>query len=305
MLDNPLNLAEAPAMLSSGPIPTEATGVFLYPGPFEDVIAALRHGITALAADEPCQRLVIPPVISRSTIERAGYVKAFPQLLGTVHSYTGDGRDWAALAPLVERGGAWHAQQRISDLVLLPAACYPVYASLAGRSLDEPAKFRVEANCFRQELTSETGRLRSFRMVELVTVATEDYCVQWRAHWLERVRDWLSAMSLQVAIEVADDPFFGPGRKLFQAAQRAQELKFELKVAVADGLVQAVASANFHKDHFGETFEISADGERANTACMAFGMERIALALINAHGPSLADWPPEIRRLLTEQEQPS
>jgi seryl-tRNA synthetase len=302
MLDSPLDLAEAPATVPSGPIPTEAAGVYLYPGPFEDVIAALRRGITALAADEPSQRLAIPPVISRSTIERAGYVKAFPQLLGTVHSYTGDGRDWAPLAPLVEQGGAWHAEQRISDLVLLPAACYPVYASLAGCALTEPAKFAVEANCFRQELTSETGRLRSFRMVELVTVATEEYCVQWRAHWLERVRDWLSAMSLQVSIEVADDPFFGPGRKLFQAAQRAQELKFELKVALADDLVQAVASANFHKDHFGETFDITAGGQRANTACMAFGMERIALALINVHGPLLTGWPADVRALLACQE---
>jgi len=295
MLDNtpPLGVT-----LPSGPIPTGAAGVYLYPGPFEQVITGLRLGIARLAADEPSQRLAIPPVIARSTIERAGYVKAFPQLLGTVHSYPGDGRDWAALAPLVEQGGAWHAEQRISDLVLLPAACYPVYASLEGVALIEPAKFAVEATCFRQERTSEPGRLRSFRMVELVTVATEQYCLQWRAHWLERVAEWLAAMSLQVAIEVADDPFFGPGRKLYQAAQRKQELKFELKVPVADDLVQAVASANFHKDHFGETFDITADGERANTSCMAFGLERIALALINAHGPLLPDWPAEVQALL-------
>lgn len=293
MLDNPITT------LPSLPIPTEAAGVYLYPGPFEQVIAGLRQGIATLAADEPSQRLTIPPVIARSIIERAGYVKAFPQLLGTVHSFPGDGRDWVGLAPLVEQGGAWHAEQRISDLVLLPAACYPVYASLEGAALSEPAKFAVEATCFRQELTSEPGRLRSFRMVELVTVATEDYCVRWRAAWLQRVTDWLAAMSLQVKVELADDPFFGPGRKLYQAAQRAQELKFELKVPVADDLVQAVASANFHKDHFGETFEITADGERANTSCMAFGLERIALALVNVHGPALSDWPAEVQALLT------
>lgn len=296
MLDNPI------ATLPSAPIPTGAAGVYLYPAPFEQVIAGLRSGIARLAADEPSQRLTIPPVIARSTIERAGYVKAFPQLLGTVHSYPGDGRDWAGLAPLVEQGGAWHAEQRISDLVLLPAACYPVYASLEGVTLSEPAKFAVEATCFRQELTSEPGRLRSFRMVELVTVATEEYCLQWRAHWLQRVADWLAAMSLQVTIELADDPFFGPGRKLYQAAQRAQELKFELKVAVAEDLVQAVASANFHKDHFGETFDIAADGELANTSCMAFGLERIALALINVHGPALAEWPAEVQGLLSGAE---
>lgn len=291
MLDDQL---EAP----DGPVPTDVPGVYLFAGSFENVILALRRGIAQLAADEPFQRLAIPPVISRRTIERAGYVKTFPQLLGTVHSYTGDSKQWAALAPLVEQDGAWHAEQRISDLVLLPAACYPVYAMLADRKLTGPARFAVAANCFRQEATSEVGRLRSFRMAELVTVATEEHCVRWRDHWLERVGDWLSDLGLQVSIEVADDPFFGPGRKLFQAAQRAQELKFELKVAVSPDKVQAVASANYHKDHFGDTFGFCVDGEVGHTACMAFGMERLTLALINAHGPRLECWPAGVRSLL-------
>lgn len=276
------------------PMTTEAAGVYLFPGSFETIIALLRQGITALAVDEPFQRLAIPPVISRRTIERAGYVKTFPQLLGTVHSYAGDSRTWGKLAPLVDEGGPWYSEQQISDLVLLPAACYPVYNTLIGRSLDGPAKFHVDANCFRQEATSEIGRLRSFRMVELVTAATEEYCLQWRGQWLERVSAWLTSLGLDVAIEVADDPFFGPGKKLFQAAQRMQELKFELKVPVADGVVQAVASANYHKDHFGETFDFTADGAVGNTSCMAFGLERIALALINAHGPHSERWPAQV-----------
>lgn len=287
-----------PPVDAGQPITTDAPGVYLFPGSFEDVIQALRRGIAALAAEEPFQRLAIPPVISRRTIERAGYVKTFPQLLGTVHSYTGEGRQWAKLVPLVEQGGAWHAEQQISDLVLLPAACYPIYASVTGAELTGPAKFAVAANCFRQEASSEAGRLRSFRMVELVTVATPDYCAQWRGHWLERVENWLSELGLGVSVEVADDPFFGPGRKLFQAAQRAQELKFELKVSVSPGQVQAVASANYHKDHFGEAFDFTVDGEVGHTACMAFGMERIALALINAHGPRLDGWPDLVRAAL-------
>jgi seryl-tRNA synthetase len=300
MLDNELVASDLPAALADHgqPLPTGAPGVYLFPGSFESVILLLRKAIAALAADEPFQTLAIPPVIARHTLERAGYVKTFPQLLGTVHSYTGDGKDWAKLAPLVDQGGAWHAEQRISDLVLLPAACYPVYATLADSALRGPAKFAVAANCFRQEATSETGRLRSFRMAELVTVATESYCIQWRGRWLDRVAEWLSGLALQVSIEVADDPFFGPGRKLFQAAQRAQELKFELKVAVSPEDIQAVASANYHKDHFGETFDFSVEDEVGHTACMAFGMERLALALINVHGCSVQRWPADVRSLL-------
>lgn len=288
------------------PMPTEVAGVYLFPEPFEEVVTLLRRGIAALAADEPFRRLRIPPVIARSTIERAGYVKAFPQLLGTVHSYPGDSRAWARLVPLVDGGGAWHADQQIGDLVLLPAACYPVYASLAGRTLTGPARFAVEAACFRQEATSEPGRLRSFRMAELVTAASEEHCVQWRDRWLDRVAGWLSAMALDVAVEVADDPFFGPGRKLYQAAQRVQELKLELRVPVAAGVVQAVASANLHKDHFGTAFDFHcADATRADvaepvghTSCIAFGLERLALALINAHGSDADRWPAQVRSAL-------
>ncbi|GAA3057617.1 hypothetical protein [Actinokineospora globicatena] len=276
------------------PLETGVPGVFLSPPGFERVIGLLRDGIAALAADEPFHRLVIPPVISRATIERAGYVAAFPNLLGTVHGYGGTPSGWARLKPLVESGGEWHAQQQIGDLVLLPAACYPVYATLEGRTLDEPAKVTVEASCFRQEATSEPGRMRSFRMLELVTVATDEHCLKWRAARLEQVEGWFTELGLAVSVEVADDPFFGPGRKVYQAAQRMQELKWELRVPVADGTVQAVASANYHKEHFGETFGITAGGEPANTSCVAFGLERLAMALIARHGEDSTRWPADV-----------
>lgn len=277
------------------PLATDAAGVYLYPESFETIIEGLRIGIAGLAADEPFQRLAIPPVIARSTLERAGYVASFPNLLGTVHSYAGDAKAWGKLAPLVESGGEWHAEQRISDVVLLPAACYPVYPRLAGQSLPEPARFAVQAHCFRQEASSEPGRLRSFRMVELVTAGSAAHCFMWREKWLSRVAEWLTALGLELSIEVADDPFFGPGRKLYQEAQRLQELKFELRAPVADGVVQAIASANYHKEHFGEVFEFTADGAVGHTACTAFGLERIALALIAVHGPALERWPLGLR----------
>jgi seryl-tRNA synthetase len=299
MLDSPVDLTDAPAR----PLATEVPGVYLFPEPFEAVIGLLRRGIASLAAAEPFRRLQMPPVISRRMIERAGYVKTFPQLLGTVHRYPGDSRAWARLAPLVDTGGAWHADQEISDLVLLPAACYPVYATLAGSTLDTPAKFAVEAHCFRQEASSEPGRFRSFRMAELVTAATEEYCVRWRGQWLDRVAEWLSALALDVSVDVADDPFFGPGRKLYQAAQRLQELKLELRVPVAGDTVQAVASANLHKDHFGEAFEFSCAAEAGpaavgHTSCIAFGLERIALALTHVHGPRPDRWPASVLSIL-------
>ncbi|RKE22674.1 hypothetical protein [Streptomyces sp. TLI_171] len=280
------------------PLATAAPGVQLQPAAYEKLLGALRDSIGRLAAEESFERLVVPPVISRATIERAGYAASFPNLLGTVHSYTGSAADWRRLSPLIAEDGPWHVQQEISDLVLLPAACYPVYATLAGRDLEQPVRFSVEAQCFRQEATAEAGRLRTFRMAELVTAGTAEHCQNWREHWLQRVADWMETLGLKPSIELADDPFFGGGRRIYQAAQRAQELKFELRVPVAEGLPQAIASANIHKDHFGEAFEFTAGGERGNTACTAFGLDRIALALLHTHGSRPVDWPEPVRTAL-------
>jgi seryl-tRNA synthetase len=282
------------------PIPTAAAGVYLYPAPFERVIALLGTGIDALAGTDPYTRLHLPPVVSRATIEHAGYVNTFPQLLGTIHSFAGTPREWAKLAPLADGSGEWYAEQTISDLVLLPAACYPVYGSLSGVDVGvTPALFHVDATCFRQEASAEPGRLRSFRMTELVTAGSPDHCVAWRAGWLERIPAWLGALGLDVTVEVADDPFFGPGRKLYAAAQRMQELKFEFKAEVAPGLRQAIASANLHKDHFGGAYGFTAGGEPGHTSCMAFGLERIALALAHRHGADPAGWPADVLAVLS------
>jgi hypothetical protein len=122
--------------------------------------------------------------------------------------------------------------------------------------------------------------------------------VAWRAGWLDRIPAWLGALGLDVSVVVADDPFFGPGRKLYAAAQRMQELKFEFVATVAPGLTQAVASANLHKDHFGGAYGFTAAGEAGHTSCMAFGLERIALALVHRHGPDPDGWPAEVLSVL-------
>ena len=53
----------------------------------------------------------------------------------------------------------------------------------------------------------------------------------------------------------------------------------------------AIISLNYHQDHFGHLFGIrTADGEVAHTACVGFGLERIALALYRRHGFDRATW---------------
>jgi acyl-CoA dehydrogenase len=52
-------------------------------------------------------------------------------------------------------------------------------------------------------------------------------------------------------------------------------------------------------DHFSSTFDLAtASGEVAHTACVAFGMDRLALALFATHGLDTGRWPKEARESL-------
>jgi hypothetical protein len=98
----------------------------------------------------------------------------------------------------------------------------------------------------------------------------------------------------------AADPFFGRGGKLLAGSQRDQGLKLEFAAPIAsDVQPTAIVSLNYHQDYFGRLFEIALpDGSPAHTACVGFGLERVALALYRRHGLVRRQWMPSVRRTL-------
>jgi seryl-tRNA synthetase len=263
---------------------TSVAGVYLTTHDFETVVHGIRCALSELADPQPPRSWRAPPVIARSLIEKVGYHESFPHLLGRI--YTRSQAD----------------QMDESDLVLLPAACYSAYPEFAGLRLAGPTSVSVEATCFRQEESAEPGRLRSFRMREFVWLGGAGEGRAWRDHQLAGARAWLAELGLEPSRVVASDPFFGSGSRLRQNLQIDQELKIELAAPVAAGLNQALASGNYHKDQFGRLFAIrDSAGEVAHSACMAFGYERVALALFHRHGPDPRRWPEHVRKILNEE----
>ena len=58
-------------------------------------------------------------------------------------------------------------------------------------------------------------------------------------------------------------------------------------------------SFNYHKEHFGEVWGLhNAAGEVLHTGCVAFGMDRLAVALFVTHGADIAQWPASVREAL-------
>jgi hypothetical protein len=130
-------------------------------------------------------------------------------------------------------------------------------------------------------------------MREFVLVGGEQEAAQFRDGWITCCEKLFAGLGLAFSVQAASDPFFGPGARWLRSSQMQQRLKYEFVVPVHDADPgTAVASANCHKDHLGQRFAIGWEpADTAHSACMAFGLERIVLALIHAHGDRLEDWP--------------
>lgn len=278
-------------------IKTDVAGVYGRSASYEEVISGLNELITSFGRDRNTEVMRFPPVMSRKAFERSGFLKSFPQLAGSVHVFHGDHHQHAALLEQVEAGLDWEHHQAMTDVVLTPAACYPVYPTLAGTLPASGRSVDVRSYCFRHEPDDDPARMQSFRMREFVRLAEAQEVVLWRDLWLERGQEMLSLVGLEPTLAPAADPFFGPGARMLAASQREQSLKFELLVPVSsDSRPSPVLSVNYHQDLFGECFGIrTSEGAVAHTSCVGIGMERIALALFRKHGFVIDRWPSNIR----------
>jgi seryl-tRNA synthetase len=138
--------------------------------------------------------------------------------------------------------------------------------------------------------------MQMFHQREIVRIGEPESVLAWRDLWRTRTVELLGAIGLDPVMDVASDPFFGRSGRMLAASQREQELKFEALVQIAGPEPTAVASFNYHQDHFASAYGIElADGSAAHTACLGFGVERIALALLRAHGLEPDRWPAEVR----------
>lgn len=281
--------------------PMGVDGVYARTALYEQVVDHLDAYLSS-QRDPHAEVLRFPPVMSRAQLEKSGYLKSFPNLLGCVCALHGSESEIRAAADLHETGGNWTQSLLTTDLVLSPAACYPVYPLVAERG-PVPAGgllFDVAADCFRHEPSRELSRLQSFRMRELVRVGTPRQITEFRDQWMARAEQLASELQLPASTDVANDPFFGRVGQVMAVSQRQQALKFELLIPYHAGAVPtACMSFNYHREHFGSVWGIQdANGELAHTGCVAFGMDRLAVALFCIHGVDLTQWPGAVRRAL-------
>jgi seryl-tRNA synthetase len=281
--------------------PTAANGVQGRTGIFEDVIAGLGALITR-HRPAGAEVLRFPPVMSRALLEKSGYLKSFPHLLGCVSSMTGTEAKIRALVEGKAAGQQWVDALAATDLVLTPAACYQVYPIVAARG-DVPITgviVDVESYCFRREASAELGRMQAFRMREYVCIGAPETALAFRESWKAKAEQLGNQLGLPFNLLPASDPFFGRAGKLMAVNQVEQALKFEFLVPVnSEEAPTACMSFNYHQDHFGTTWGLrTEDGAVAHTACAAFGLDRLTIALFATHGLDFDAWPVTVREAL-------
>jgi len=283
-------------------VPSGVPGVYGRGRDFERVRTGFDGLVTRETAGDGAEPMRFPPLLPRRQLESTGYLKSFPHLAGSVFAFEGSEAQAAEMQDRAGRHEDWGAYQEMTDLVLMPAACYPVYPAIARRGPLPAGGVTIDpgdAYVFRHEPSGDPARLQMFHMRELVRIGAPETVAAWRDAWPGRALKLLRGVGLAADLDVAADPFFGRGGRMLAASQREQKLKFEILVRIIGDEPTAVASFNYHQDYFSSIYGIEmADGAPTHTACLGFGHERITLALLRTHGLDLEAWPEEVQAKL-------
>src|SRR2546427_13134096 len=149
--------------------PMGVDGIYARTALYEEVIERLSTFISRHR--EPATEVLrFPPVMSRHQLEKSGYLKSFPNLLGCVCALHGTEAEIRRAADRHEAGGDWTAALAAADLVLSPAACYPVYPLAASRGPVPRGGPRLDVarGCFRRGASRPLDRLQSVRLRQYV-----------------------------------------------------------------------------------------------------------------------------------------
>ncbi|GAB0112995.1 class-II aminoacyl-tRNA synthetase family protein [Acidisoma sp. C75] len=246
--------------------------------------------------------LRFPPVIELSLLKRNNYFVGFPHLAGCIHSFAGSAEDHQSLLYNLLCDEPIDSFLGSTGLALTPAACYPVYPAVAQQG-PLPAGGRVisvHSWCFRHEPSRDPARRRAFRMREFIYLGSAEGAQGFRDDWMKQASRMTEQLGLDGRLDAANDPFFGGEATPLTAHQRERSLKFEMLLPITSrDKPNACMSFNYHETHFAGTWDIrQADGAVAHTACVGFGIERVVLALIAAHGADRAGWPVKVKDVL-------
>jgi seryl-tRNA synthetase len=275
---------------------------------FSDLLDALDTRIRDLATGRfGARQYRYPTLISTSGLTKGGYLGSFPQFVmsaGRLHSDLDVYRQFVeGIAGGEAPGGLLEQHGEHSGYCLPPTMCFHTYLQLSGTTLTADATVvtsRGKSFRYESRYSRSLERLWDFTIREIVFLGDAETVVSLREDFLTATCELVEELGLAGHVEPANDPFFAdaaaPRRIL---AQRLRKLKYELRLPAEEGRDLAAASFNIHGTTFGEPYELTLPNrEFAHTACVGFGLERLAFAFFCQHGTRREQWPARLRASL-------
>lgn len=218
---------------------------------------------------------VYPDILSIEKISKCKYIEQFHH--NCFFNYTSNSDEYSEekMAP------AYYINN--------PSICMQSYIQYEGSIINtnNPVVVTAKGRCNRIEDKEYTlDRLLNFTMREIVFMGSEKYVLQKRKRYMELSKKLMNDLNIIGSIKESNDPFFKKEDAKKSEFQRKFKLKYELNFLNLDEDKEvAVGSFNYHGTHFGRAFEIKTeDNKYVYTACMAFGLERLAFTFITQVG---------------------
>lgn len=235
------------------------------------------------------EEFAFPPFLAASQMEKLDYFKSFPHLLTIPVTLDEDktNLEQFALEPIAADQSIRLQKLAPVKQVLTPAACYHFYDELEGSRFEFARFFTTRCVCYRREKEySPLQRQWAFSMREIVCIASMEEAQSYLDKFENVLAEFFNKQGFPVKFENATDPFFNPRSNPKYLAQKLEPVKKEM---IYDGRL-SIGSLNFHRNFFGETFDIKSGDSAAFTACVAFGLERWIYMLLHERGLDESAW---------------
>jgi seryl-tRNA synthetase len=276
------------ALVAGGAVRDFGGGHLGYGGPLLDLVEALDGALLGLALRRGAERLQLPQLLPLDLLRRLGVFDHYPQHLFFAAPLR---PDLAEIEEFRSRSAAGDppiaSAQAAPRHGLKTSACAPIYPTLQGTDSPGDRLFTTVATCTRHEAGNVRSleRLTEFRMREIVYAGDAAGAEAFRRRCVRVFQDLFEVFDLAGAVVTARDAFFVAGYEQYGTAQLLSGDKLEARAAVPEsGAEIAVASFNYHRDYFSKRFAFTVRGAPAATACVGFGLERLAYAVLARHG---------------------
>jgi len=216
-----------------------------------------------------------PPLITKKILNKTGYIDNFSQHLINFNNKL----------------------SHLKDSFLTPAACFHIYPLLSNKFTSENKGYLVLSQCGRYEegKWEFPFRLSSFTMMELVIFGSQEYIDDFSNKLLFLFKEFFVKIGLEGEFVKTTDAFYLDKSKSAKFIQQLKELKKEYRVKFDKNEV-ALMSINKHERYFSDRFDILLDTkEKAESMCIAFGLERLIAMSLLKWGTNRNKWAKELK----------